>query len=166
MGRSQINDTYKRDFKWFESIWKRTLITNNSETYIRHFSLLSANLPDFQRKFPDAKIYIIRDPLNVLPSGLSLVTGVLDKNLIFGSLIQKLDLIYKRLYNALVELLNRFHYDWINENIDKKNVYIVHYDKMMNDFESLMGDIIKFLGLSDSESLKKLLPKHQQKEKL
>tara|TARA_B100000131_G_C18095209_1_gene603749 strand:+ start:315 stop:1394 length:1080 start_codon:yes stop_codon:yes gene_type:complete len=163
----KINDTHRRDFKWFESIWKRTLITNNSETYIGKLFSLSANLPDFQRKFPDAKIiYIIRDPLNVLPSGLSLVTGVLDKKFNFWKLDSKIrSRFIKRLYNALVELLNRFHYDWINENIDKKNVYIVQYDKMMNDFESLMEDIIKFLGLSGSESLKKVIAQTSTKQK-
>jgi len=163
----KINDTHKRDFNWFESLWKRTLIVNNSERYIAKLFSLSANLPDFQKKFPDAKIlYMIRDPLNVLPSGLSLVTGVLDKKFNFWQLDSKIrSRFINRLYNALVELLNRFHYDWVNENIDKKNVYIVRYDEMMNNFESLMEEIINFTGFAPSENLKEVIRLTSEKQK-
>ena len=163
----KINDTHKRDFNWFESLWKRTLIVNNSERYIAKLFSLSANLPDFQKKFPDAKIlYMIRDPLNVLPSGISLVTGVLDKKFNFWQLDSKIrSRFINRLYNALVELLNRFHYDWVNENIDKKNVYIVRYDEMMNNFESLMEEIINFTGFAPSENLKEVIRLTSEKQK-
>lgn len=163
----KINDTHKRDFNWFESLWKRTLIVNNSERYIAKLFSLSANLPDFQKKFPDAKIlYMIRDPLNVLPSGLSLVTGVLDKKFNFWQLDSKIrSRFINRLYNALVELLNRFHYDWVNENIDKKNVYIVCYDEMMNNFESLMEEIMNFTGFAPSENLKEVIRLTSEKQK-
>ena len=41
---------------------------------------LGPRLPQFIERFPDAKIlYMVRDPVSVIPSGLSLVTGVLDK---------------------------------------------------------------------------------------
>ena len=163
----KINDTHKRDFNWFESLWKRTLIVNNSERYIAKLFSLSANLPDFQKKFPDAKIlYMIRDPLNVLPSGLSLVTGVLDKKFNFWQLDSKIrSRFINRLYNALIELLNRFHYDWVNENIDKKNVYIVRYDEMMNNFESLMEEIMNFIGFAPSENLKEVIRLTSEKQK-
>ncbi len=163
----KINDTHKRDFNWFESLWKRTLIVNNSERYIAKLFSLSANLPDFQKKFPDAKIlYMIRDPLNVLPSGLSLVTGVLDKKFNFWQLDSKIrSQFINRLYNALVELLNRFHYDWVNENIDKKNVYIVRYDEMMNNFESLMEEIMNSIGFTPSENLKEVIRLTSEKQK-
>ena len=39
-----------------------------------------------------------------------------------------------RLYKALVNLLLRFHDDWVNGKIDKSKVEIVRFDKMMNDF--------------------------------
>ena len=47
---------------------------------------------------------MVRDPLNVLPSGLSLVTGVLDKRFGFWSLDENIrERFIKRLYNAFVE---------------------------------------------------------------
>ena len=151
----KIRDTSKRDFDWFEKVWSRTVRYQNVP-YIGKLFSLSTNLPAFQSRFPDSKIlYMIRDPLKVIPSGLSLVTGVLDKRFKFWSLKKNIrDRFIQRLYNALLELLNRFHEDWTKGNIDKKKVLIVSYDLMMNDFESLMDNIINFTNIKNSKDLR------------
>ena len=107
------------------------------------------------QRFPDDKIlYMVRDPLNVIPSGLSLVTGVLDKRFGFWSLPDEMRNRYiQRLYKALVELLVRFHDDWINDRIDKDKVMIIPYDRMMNNFEELMTDIMNFIKYKPNEIL-------------
>ncbi|SVB55562.1 uncharacterized protein METZ01_LOCUS208416, partial [marine metagenome] len=80
-------DTSTRDFDWLASLWKRRLISTKKDRIIGKLFSISANTPRFQKHFPDAKIlYMVRDPLNVIPSGLSLVTGVLDKRFGFWSL--------------------------------------------------------------------------------
>ena len=116
---------------------------------------ISANMPKFLNRFPDAKIlYMVRDPLSVIPSGLSLVTGVLDKKFSFWSLDEKKRTRFiQRLYKALIELLIRFHYDWTNNNIDKSKVMIVHFDRMMNNFEDLMSEITDFIEVEPSQDL-------------
>ncbi len=86
---------------------------------------------------------------------MSLVTGVLDKKFGFWSLDKnKRDHFINKLYQALVELLKRFHYDWINNNINKDRVMIVHFDRMMKDFDGLMFDIINFTGSNLTNELK------------
>ena len=147
-------DTSKRDFDWFESVWARNT-HNNDKPYIGKLFSLSTNLPAFQKRFPDSKIlYMIRDPLNVIPSGLSLVTGVLDKRFGFWSLENNIRAKYiHRLYNALIILLKRFHDDWVNNRIDKSRVMIVRYDRMMSDFETLMDDIFLFTNHEPSAAL-------------
>ena len=151
----KIRDTSKRDFLWFESLWKRNLLSNKGSRYLGKLFSLSSNLPEFQKKFPDSKIiYMIRDPLQVIPSGLSLVTGVLDKKFNFwslGSAIQRR--FIKRLYKALVELMNRFHEDWTNGKIKKEKVLIVKFDFMMSDFENLMESILVFLEIEKNSDL-------------
>ena len=153
----RIRDTSKRDFEWFESTWKRNLISNKSNRYIGKLFSLSSNLPAFQKQYKDAKIlYMIRDPLSVIPSGLSLVTGVLDKKFDFWSLESDTKKRFiNRLYLALVELLKRFHQDWVNNRIDKEKVMIIRFDFMMNNFESLMDDIIDFLNIQRNDQLSK-----------
>ena len=150
----KVRDTSKRDFDWFENVWSRTVV-NQDLSYIGKLFSLSTNLPAFQKRFPAAKIlYMIRDPLNVIPSGLSLVTGVLDKRFGFWSLNKdKRDQYIERLYNALVTLLRRFHEDWTNGNINQSSVFIVRYDKMMSNFDQLMDSILGFIGQQPSDDL-------------
>ena len=89
---------------------------------------------DFLDSFPDAKLlYMLRDPLSVIPSGLSLVTGVLDKRFGFWSLSEDRRQKYiDNLYKGLVELQIRFYNDWTSGKINRNNVMIVNFDKMMN----------------------------------
>ncbi len=150
----KIRNTNKRDFNWFEIVWSRIVFGQN-KPYLGKLFSLSTSLPAFQKRFSDAKIlYMIREPLNVIPSGLSLVTGVLDKRFGFWNLDKEIrDQYLLRLYNALVELLKRFHYDWVNNNIDKSKVLIVKYDKMMSNFDDLMKDILKFVDVEPSDEL-------------
>ena len=141
-----VRDTSDRDFKWMESIWIRNqFISGNDRTVGKLFSL-SANLPKFLTKFPDSKIlYLSRDPLSVIPSGLSLVTGVLDKRFGFWELSEeKRSHFINRLYHGLVQLLLRFHSDWTNNKIDKSKVMIIPFDRMMGDFDNLMQEILEF----------------------
>ena len=150
-----IRDTSIRDFAWFESMWKRNLISNKGDRYIGKLFSLSSNLPLFQKKFPDAKVlYMIRDPLSVIPSGLSLVTGVLHKRFNFWSLNDKVkNRFIKRLYRALVELLIRFHEDWENGKINKEKVFIVRFDSMMSEFDILMDSVLDFLDVDKDDEL-------------
>jgi cellulose biosynthesis protein BcsQ len=97
---------------------------------------------------------MVRDPLELIPSGLSLVTGVLDKKFNFWSLEDTIKKRFiKRLYNALVQLMNRFQDDWINEKINKKNIYLVRFDTMMTDFETLMDEILEFINVKKDNDL-------------
>ena len=154
-----VRDTSQRDFEWFDSMWKRNLYLNNSERYIGKLFSLSSNLPNFLNKFENAKIlYMIRDPLKVIPSGLSLVTGVLDKRFNFWSLDKNIrSRFINRLYAALVILLNRFHQDWVDDKINKEKVFIIRFDTMMNDFETLMDGILNFIGHEKNEDLVKAI---------
>ena len=149
----KVRDNSKRDFNWFESIWKRTLKFHDNDIMIAKLFSVSANCPSFQKRFKDGKIlYMVRDPLSVIPSGLSLVTGVLDKSFGFWSLPEsERQHFIDRLYNALKELMLRFHDDWISDRIDKERVMIVRFDRMMLDFNSLMSEIINFVGFNASK---------------
>ena len=148
-------DTSKRDFNWLSSIWKRILVSSGQDQIIGKLFSVSANMPKFQVHFPDAKIlYMVRDPVKVIPSGLSLVTGVLDKKFGFWDLPDEIRGRYiQRLYKALVELFRRFHDDWINDRIDRDKVMIIPYDRVMNNFEELMTDIFNFIEYKSDETL-------------
>ena len=160
-------DTSKRDFDWLESMWLRVQISNQTDRTVGKLFSISANIPKFLERFPDAKLlYMIRDPLNVIPSGLSLVTGVLDKKFGFWNLPEEKRQHYiERLYKALIELQLRFYDDWVNERFDKKKVMIVRFDRMMTNFEDLMEEIIHFTEHEASPDLKNDIVKVAEKQR-
>jgi hypothetical protein len=148
--------TSERDFKWFNMIWRRNLLANQSERVIAKLFSLCPRIPSFLEKFPDAKIiYMIRDPLSFIPSTLSLVTGVLDKRFEFWKLPADISQRYiERLYKAILELNLRFNKDYTDGHIPLDNIMIVGYDRMMNQFEGIMQEILTFTGIKQSYYLK------------
>ena len=144
-----------RDMKWLNSVWKRILISSKRDRIVAKLFSLSSNAPAYLDMQDDAKIlYMVRNPMDVIPSGLSLVTGVLDKMFGFWSLSNnKKQIFIMRLYKGLVELLNRFADDWDKNKIDKSKVMIVEFDRMMNNFDDLMKEIITFTEHIPSDTL-------------
>ena len=163
----KIRDNSIRDFNWLESIWKRIIVSSNEQRIVAKLFSVSANTPKFIARYPDAKIlYIVRDPLSVIPSGLSLVTGVLDKKFGFWN---KSDLeknhFLSNLYKGLVQLLLRFEEDWSNGNIDRSNVMIIKFDHLMNDFDKLMLDIINFVDFDITDKLRTTIKNTSDEQK-
>ncbi len=148
-------DTSKRDFDWFERLWRDNAFRHGPQRVVAKLFSLGPRMPKFLERFPDARVlYVARDPVQVIPSGLSLVTGVLDKRYGFWKLPEPIRRRYlDRLYDAFVLLLKTFHDDWVGGRIDKERVMIVRYDRMMRDFEVLMGEVLPFLGVEKTPGL-------------
>jgi len=113
-------------------------------------------LPSFQERFPDAKIiYMVRDPVDVIPSTMSLVSGPLDAKFGFWELDDALRARYlERLYQGIVDLYRGFHDDWIEGRIDRDKVFVCSYPRLMQDYDGLMGELYEFLGEKISPDLK------------
>ena len=163
-----IRDTSKRDFYWFEKIWKRNLISENHSRIIGKLFSLGIRLPKFFEYFPDAKIiYMIREPLETVPSGLSLVTGVLDGRFGFWKLPkEKRDFYIERLYKALLELSTRFLDDYVNDRIPKDKIKIIRYDRMMKEFDYEMNEILDFINLEKTQELMNTVNTTAEKQKI
>ena len=55
----------------------------------------------------------------------------------------------------IVDTYNNLEKALTSGNIDKSKVMIIPFDRMMSDFETLMNEILEFIGHSPSEKLKK-----------
>lgn len=163
----EIRDTSERDFNWLETMWKRNLIGEKSNRVVGKIFSLSTRIPQFLKKFPDAKIlYLIRDPLQTVPSGLSLVTGVLDGWFGFWSLPDEKQKQYiERLYGAFLDLNLRFHRDYTNGSIPKESVKLVHYSRIMQDFDTLMQEIMEFVDFKPTPELLHLINETAEKQR-
>jgi hypothetical protein len=152
---SQLRDTSRRDFAWFERIWRDNSFGQPSHRVVAKLFSVGTRMPRFLEHFPDARIlYMVRDPLQVIPSALSLVTGVLDQRFGFWKLPEaKRARFLERLYEAFVSLLKSFHDDWTSGRVSREHVMIVRFDRMMEDFIGLMTDVLKFLDVEKTPAL-------------
>lgn len=143
-------DTTARDFDWLEQVWRRSMVAQGRDRVVAKLFSTGPRTPAFLARFPDAHIlYMVRDPVEVIPSTFSLVTGVLDKAFGYWSLPAEVrDRYNERLYLALVDLFRRFHADWASGRIDRKRVMVVSYDRMMRDFDGLMAEMIPFFDIT------------------
>ena len=163
----KVRDTSERDFAWLEALWRRSLIVHGEERNVAKLFSLAPRLPQFLRRFPQAQIlYMARDPVEVIPSSMSLVIGVLDRA--FGFWSKPEDVRQRwldRMYKAWIMLFRRFHDDWTSGAIDKDRVFIVRYDRMMMDFEGLMDEMCGFLGHPMSPELRATVAKRGEKQR-
>lgn len=147
-------DTTARDFDWLEAVWRRSLVAQGSTRLVAKLFSTGPRTPAFLARFPDTHIlYMVRDPVEVIPSTFSLVTGVLDNAFGYWSLPEDARARYnERLYQALVKLLRWFHDDWTAGRIDRSRVMVVSYDRMMRDFDGLMDEMIGFFAMEPTEA--------------
>lgn len=148
----RVRDTTARDFDWLDSVWRRNLVSQGGTRLVAKLFATGPRVPAFLARFPDAHIlYMVRDPVEVIPSTFSLVTGVLDKA--FGYWSQPEDVrgrYNERLYTALVDLFRLFHEDWSSGRIDRSRVMVVTYPRMMQDFDGLMAEMATFFEMEPS----------------
>jgi omega-hydroxy-beta-dihydromenaquinone-9 sulfotransferase len=106
--------TNPRDFAWLDELWRRSLVGQDAERQIAKLFSLGPRTPEFLEAYPNAHIlYMARDPVAILPSAMSLVSGVLENAFSFSKLpleVQKR--WYRRMYGGLIDLLQRFTDDW------------------------------------------------------
>ena len=143
----RVRDTSERDFAWLENLWRRSLVLHDSERNVAKLFSVAPRLPRFLERFPEAQIlYMARDPLEVIPSSMSLVIGVLDRAFGFWSKPEDVRKRWlERMYRAWIMLFRKFHEDWVSGAIDRKRVFVVRYDRMMKDFEGMMDEMCTFL---------------------
>jgi hypothetical protein len=163
----KIRDTSERDFSWIKSLWQRNLVAHKADRVVAKLFSVSPRVPQFLEEFPDARmLYMARDPLSIFPSGMSLVTGVLEEAFGFWSLPEDIRQRWlDRIYQALVMLLERFHEDYTSGRIPKENVYVVRYDRMMNEFEVVMDELLEFIDHEPTEELKQIIADRADKQR-
>jgi omega-hydroxy-beta-dihydromenaquinone-9 sulfotransferase len=163
----RVRDTSARDLDWLDALWRRSLVLHQADRNVAKLFSLAVRLPQFMKRYPEAQIlYMARDPLSIIPSTMSLVTGVLDKAFGFWSRPEAIRKRWlERMYKGLILLLERFHEEWSTGAIDHGRVFIVRYDRMMADFEGLMDEMCKFLGHEMTPKLRETIQQRGEKQR-
>lgn len=160
-------DTAKRDFDWHEKLWRRVLVSEKKSRIVAKIFSLGVRIPQFLQRFPDAKIlYTIRDPMETVPSGLSLVTGVLDGMFGFWKLPEaQRNHFIARLYSAFLDLSLRFHLHYTTGKLPMDKFKLVTFNRLMQDFDNLMFEIVDFVGEQRTPELEKVIRETAEKQK-
>ncbi len=141
-------DTSARDFAWIRRVWKANLAATRGNRVVAKMFTASLRLPELFKHFPDACVlYTVRDPLSVMPSTMSLVTTPLENRFKFWSLPEEVrERFLGRMYKGNM-LLYRGFYDHLQAGVfDTSKVFMVPYERMMQDFDGLMEELLPFIG--------------------
>ena len=69
----------ERYFRYLEACWRRNMVAKGVDRVAVKSSMLTAHAADLVARYPDCRIlYLVRDPVQAIPSGMSLLTGVLE----------------------------------------------------------------------------------------
>lgn len=149
------SDTFARDANFFERMWRRKKLQDPSRRVAAKLFSAAPRLEAFLARFPKAQIlYTVRDPLEMIPSGMSLNVSMLKKQFDFDALPEEQRArYYALLYRSFVAQLRAFHDTWSKSAEVKARSFILPFPRMMNDFDVVLPEVLSFLGIDEGPYL-------------
>lgn len=151
----ELDDLPRREkdrfFEYLEGCWRRNMYAKDKRRIIVKSSMLGAGVRTLLERYPDAKIiYLVRDPVSTIPSGMSLLTSVLDRSYnIFETTDPARRARYlNNLYQASCHMYRTLLRVTREGVIPPENLRIVTYPQLMRELEPTIEDLVAFLELS------------------
>jgi omega-hydroxy-beta-dihydromenaquinone-9 sulfotransferase len=147
----------ERFFKYYESVWRRNLALKRADRVLAKTSMLTFRLDAVLRRYPDCRlVYVVRDPVEVIPSGMSLLASVLENAYDVWNRTSEQD--QKRwvenLYGASCDMLSSFHDVYSAGLIPERNVCVVRYEDLIGDLEPTIDRILKFVEIEPTSAFR------------
>ena len=145
----------ERFFKYYESCWRRNLTLKGADRVLAKTSMLTMRLDAVLRRYPDCKlVYVIRDPVEVIPSGMSLLASVLENGYDVWNRTKEEDQRrwLENLYQASCDMLRYFYEAQSGGKIPERNLCVVRYEDLINDLEPTMERILDFIEIKPTEA--------------
>lgn len=146
-----------RALRFLDDCFKRQIFATGQQQIIAQTHFSTHRLKTMLEYYPDAKfIYIVRDPLHVVPSFLSLLHASIDfrwgLQAIAPPVLQRYN---ERRYQAMVDLYRYFHDLRQRGELPEERVMVLPYPLLRHDLRQAFARIVDFTGLSPS-------PQHRQ----
>ncbi len=157
-----------RLYAFMESNWRRSMYRKQKERFVAKSSLFTLRTQSLLRRYPDCKfIYMVRDPLETIPSGLSLMTSVLERsyNLFEDAEPERLRRYLENLYRASCYMYEKFDQVQRTTPIPEKNLRIVTYPDLSRRLEPTVLELMDFLELKPVEGFYDKLKKQAEKQR-
>ena len=145
----------ERFFHYYEACWRRNLTLKRANRILVKSSMLTFRLDALLRRYPDCRlVYVVRDPVEVIPSGMSLLASVLENGYDVWNRTKKEDQRrwIENLYQASCAMLRDFHDANSTGRIPEKNLCVVRYEDLMQDLEPTMTRILDFIEIEPTEA--------------
>jgi hypothetical protein len=155
-------------FKYYEAVWRRNLAAKGAKRILVKSSMLTFRLDALLRRYPDARlVYIVRDPVEVIPSGMSLLASVLENGFDAFNRTSKeeQDKWLENLYQASGDMLRVFREAELDGRIPEKNVCVVRYEDLLQNLEPTMARIIDFIEVNPSAAFEEELRQQAEKQR-
>jgi omega-hydroxy-beta-dihydromenaquinone-9 sulfotransferase len=140
----------ERFFGYHEACWRRNLTLKGCDRVLAKTSMLTMRLDEVLRRYPDCRlVYVIRDPIEVIPSGMSLLASVLENGYDVWNRTREEDQRrwLENLYQASCDMLRAFHDARSAGLIPDRNLCVVRYTDLLEDLEPTIKRILDFIEI-------------------
>jgi omega-hydroxy-beta-dihydromenaquinone-9 sulfotransferase len=138
----------ERFFHYYEACWRRNLTLKHASRILVKSSMLTFRLDALLRRYPDARlVYVVRDPVEVIPSGMSLLASVLENGYDVWNRTKEEDQRrwIENLYQASGAMLRDFYDAQSAGLIPERNLCVVRYEDLLQNLEPTMKRILDFI---------------------
>jgi hypothetical protein len=144
-----------RWFGYLEECWRRNMYFKKKNRVIVKSSTFTLRAETLVKRYPNCRlIYVIRDPVETIPSGMSLLTGVLEQayDVFNATDRQRRERYLENLYQASCHMYRSFYELKKSNAIPPENLRILTYPRLMTDFEETMKEMVEFLEITPGPS--------------
>ena len=130
--------------------------------------MLTFRIEEVLERYPDCKlVYIIRDPVEVIPSGMSLIAGVLDNGYGMWDNTKPEDQQrwIENLYQASCDMLNTFYKAQSTGLIPDRNLCVVRYTDLLENLEPTIERILTFLEIEPTAAFREEVRAQAEKQR-
>ena len=157
-----------RSMLFCKDFFQRQIFLNKNKPYLSKSNPFIFKIDSILKVFPDARfIFLVRDPLETIPSYFSL-----QENVKFGNLLtdKELRLLRKETYSEVIEWYKET--EKVKSRLNKKQFMVLTYPQITDDLQNSVKSFFKFINGKMTKkfenevakfSKKKYVKKHQNK---
>lgn len=158
----------ERLFKYLETCWRRNIYAKGRDRIVVKSSMLTLRIAELVKRYPDCRIvYAVRDPMDTIPSGMSLLSGVLESAYdAFHRASDDSNFRYKEnLYRASCHLYESFRAAREAGIVPDKQLFVAPFPRLMTDLEKITDELLDFVEIDPSHDFKQMLKTKAARQK-
>jgi omega-hydroxy-beta-dihydromenaquinone-9 sulfotransferase len=158
----------ERFFHYYEACWRRNLTLKGCSRILAKSSMLTFRLDALLRRYPDCRlVYVVRDPVEVIPSGMSLLASVLENAYDVWNRTRKEDQRrwLENLYQASCDMLRSFHDAQAAGLVPEPNLCVVRYEDLLENLEPTIIRILDFIEVEPTAAFQEEVRAQAQRQR-